>query len=298
MDPRVQSSLVDRQASVQLKIENTTVAAAAGIWRGVRNWRDPDEIATAAARVGELSRSGSKSSAALTDSYMARVLSDVVGGGPVRVGVVRTGVPLRDGVLSYSTLYERVPQTVGYVRSTGAPLGEAITQGLARSDAMIRTDLALARRLQAHDSLIRQTQVIGYRRVIRPYVSKTGTCGLCIAAADRVYGVEELMPLHDRCQCIVLPVTRYADPGGTLNDLDLAEVYASSTSNRARDLREVRVRVEMHGELGPRLVNAGHRSTTPGERTAARKAAGKEPVTRPDTAARERAYAAAARAAR
>jgi hypothetical protein len=41
--------------------------------------------------------------------------------------------------------------------------------------------------------------VTGYRRVIHPELSKSGTCGLCVAAADRIYYVDDLMPIHTNC---------------------------------------------------------------------------------------------------
>lgn len=138
-------------------------------------------------------------------------------------------------------------------------------------------DMALAQRDQEHEVLVaepsndevararkrhakrgRKTQkVIGWRRIIHPEESKTGSCGLCIAAATRMYGVEELKALHGGCQCTVSPVTKAEDPGLQLNAADLNRIYNAAGSTARADLRRVRPVIEENGELGPILKEDG-----------------------------------------
>ena len=121
-------------------------------------------------------------------------------------------------------------------------------------------DTALARREAAHGQMELSTEIIGYRRVIRPELSKSGTCGLCVAASDREYKRGDLLPLHDRCKCIVLPIIADIDPGVRLNQDDLDRLKADAGSNSAKDLKRTRYRVDEHGEIGPYLLARHHRS--------------------------------------
>ena len=107
--------------------------------------------------------------------------------------------------------------------------------------------------------------VDGYRRVIRPELSKTGTCGLCVAASDQFYSVENLMPIHPGCNCAVLPVIDGYDPGDYVNSMDLRRLYETAETGAEPDeygrvpsrsqLSTVRVTIDQHGEYGPMLKN-------------------------------------------
>lgn len=82
--------------------------------------------------------------------------------------------------------------------------------------------------------------IIGYRRIIHPELAKGGTCGLCVAAATRIYTRANLKPLHDNCGCEVLPVTEANDPGADLNASDLAAVYEAGGTTDGRTLKQAR----------------------------------------------------------
>jgi hypothetical protein len=104
--------------------------------------------------------------------------------------------------------------------------------------------------------------ITGYRRILHPELSRTGSCGLCIVASDQVYKTSELMPLHNLCKCTVLPIIGALDPGSSLNNLTLADLYAAAgDSTHAHDLKRVKVTVRQHGEYGPVLVIAGQQFT-------------------------------------
>ncbi|KLO25895.1 hypothetical protein ABW16_21520 [Mycolicibacter heraklionensis] len=96
--------------------------------------------------------------------------------------------------------------------------------------------------------------VTGYRRVIHPELSRGGTCGMCIAASDRVYKIHQLMPIHDNCHCTISPVTEDYDPGSALNNLDLERIYGDAGGNTVAHLKRTRYQIDEHGELGALLV--------------------------------------------
>ncbi|MFG1872138.1 hypothetical protein [Micromonospora arborensis] len=158
--------------------------------------------------------------------------------------------------------YTRVAAQYRYRISEGDSPDVAQRKALQRAQAMAQTDVALAQRAQEHE-VLRQfdpNEVIGYRRILRPELSKEGPCGLCIVAADRWYRVEELKPLHDNCKCAVLPILRMNDPGLKLNGDDLKRLYIAAAGGEGRTtagrrLNRVRAVITEDGELGPILVN-------------------------------------------
>ncbi|TPF92880.1 hypothetical protein BW14_06865 [Bifidobacterium sp. UTBIF-68] len=120
----------------------------------------------------------------------------------------------------------------------------------ANTDGQIAMNSAATKRFQG--SGIRK-----YRRIIHPELSKTGTCGLCVVAANNVYGTADLLPMHNLCKCTVMPITASHDPGLRLNREDLDRIYkkAGGTTN-ASGLKSVRVEVVNHSEIGPILTQS------------------------------------------
>jgi len=295
MDWETVAALSKADADNQAVLEESTVAQVQAAYDGL-DWYDHVAITAAAAAAGTAVHSASRTAASLTSAYLTRAIRETAGTAPQ--GRTLTIVdPQRGDVASWSTAYGRIADTVRFELSKGRPLEDAVAMGLQRADATTRIDLGLARRAQARTSYMGSTAVIGYRRVVHPELSRSGACGLCVAAADRVYSRENLMPIHHRCKCTTLPVTRAADPGSPW-DMDDAfrETYGLSASTSARDLKETRVAYEVdeHGELGPVLV-ARQRSTDPGRNRRAREERGLPPVQRPDTSAASQQELAAAR---
>ncbi len=140
----------------------------------------------------------------------------------------------------------------------------------ARQRATVRialaaeTDVTLAVRAQYQKTMSAQGAT-GWRRILHPELSETGPCGLCVVAADRVYRTEDLLPLHNRCVCEVLPVYGRVDPGITLNGDDLRSVYEAAGGNTREQLRRVNVVLTEHGELGPILVDGNRHYRAPEE---------------------------------
>ncbi len=148
-----------------------------------------------------------------------------------------------------------------------------------RARGMADTDIMLADRAQGARFLDERKPngVRGYRRVLHPEMDGGGPpCGLCVVAADRVYRIEDLMPIHTSCRCTVAAVGSKDDPGFRLNEQDIKRVYqqAGQIANKdgtprsdtsAKRLKQIRVEVVEHGELGPWLVNPQQRFRGPRE---------------------------------
>jgi hypothetical protein len=152
--------------------------------------------------------------------------------------------------------------------SEGITLDEAKRRAIQRARVMADTDIMLADRAQA-SAFLRERKprgITGYRRVLQPELGSGGPpCGLCVVAADRLYFIEELMPIHARCRCTVVAAGEVDDPGFSLNEKDLAAIYKAAGGTGGKGLKNIRVEVTEHGEFGPWLVNAQQRFRGPRE---------------------------------
>ena len=156
-------------------------------------------------------------------------------------------------------VFERAAVTFRYEKSVGkddAAAGEAARR---RIEETVDNNLILAARLASQQTLVRAAEkderIVGYRRIIHPELAKGGVCGLCVTAADRVYKVEELQPIHNRCNCSIAPVTTAHDPGHTLNQGDLSKLYEhAGGKTSAKALKRTRYEIVQHHELGPVLT--------------------------------------------
>lgn len=248
-------ALVTGQAAAAAQLTENTMTLLAAAWGQVTDHRDPAQLARFATRAARVIQGAETTTGRLTEAFLRRVLArmgvDVPRGRLVAPPEsMRYGVPLEDVVL-------RPSATVRFLASEGAPDAAAREAGRARLEAQAQTNIALAARSASRDVVTRLDAVTGYRRVIRPELSESGSCGLCIAASDRVYSKKDLLPIHDKCKCITLPITRLNDPGLRINDEDLRRLYAAGGGTNRKALSHVRYKIEQHGELGPVLVPQG-----------------------------------------
>lgn len=171
--------------------------------------------------------------------------------------------------MTTEAIFQRPAETFRYVAAEGNKAGlrwidDAKAQSNLRISNLVDDNLMLAQRLAQQETIAqavnldkRGPKIIGYRRVIHPELTKTGTCGMCIAAATRIYTVEELMPLHDRCKCSVAAITAAHDPGDDANSIDLETLYGHAGGKTVSHLKRTRYMVDEHGELGPVLIPKG-----------------------------------------
>ncbi|WNM66304.1 hypothetical protein SEA_CULVER_32 [Gordonia phage Culver] len=177
-------------------------------------------------------------------------------------GVLRRTDSGASNRLPIDEVFNRPARQYRFMRKEGKSRNESLDAARNRVKIIVGTNLALAQR-EAETQVISastkrsksRNKPIGYRRIIHPERSKSGfVCGLCIAAADRVYTTDDLQPLHDWCNCTILPVTAENDPGLDLNEQDLKSLYGPDGKTAAEYLLTLKYKVEKHGELGPILV--------------------------------------------
>lgn len=209
--------------------------------------------------------------ASLTEAYLASVAAEVLGGRPEPVGVAAD-------LIEYAALRNGIPPQIVYTRpfvtarkalADGAPISQALADGAARLDATVHADLQLAERKSAFEVVQADDRITGFRRVLRPAASKSGSCGLCLAASSQRYKREDLLPIHNRCHCAVMPIFGSRDEALKINKERFAEadrLAREEGQRRGATRRQLaNVRVREHGELGPVLTKRGDKFTGPGE---------------------------------
>jgi hypothetical protein len=250
------ATLAAQQAAAQGQLTQRTLELLAGLWAAITDPTDAEQLRVFTARAATVLRSAELAVGQVTETYLRQVLAELDVQVPTRT-LVALPESLRQGVPNEEVL-ARPAATVRYLRSVETPTEAADAAGAARLRSIAETNLELALRQSAVDVVSKVETVRGYRRILRPYLSEGGSCGLCIVAADRIYRTDQLMPIHAKCKCSVLPVLRRSDPGLQLNADDLAQLFADAGGNTAAKLKRTRYRIEQHGELGPVLVQQGH----------------------------------------
>jgi len=264
--------LIERQGILIGQLSLQTLQMLAKLWIPYRNWTDHDLTLAQAARSATTVEAGMRAARQRERMYLRFVYkelgltmppNDVIDNDGGLSFVIEGGVDLylRDGVTPLD-VYQRPAEEYRYWLSTGLAENEALQKSVLRLSTMADTDLTLARRDEAR-RVFRNTpgdDIIGFRRVIHPEQSEDGTsCGLCVVASTRLYHTDDLLPIHDNCNCDILPVTDKNDPGKELNDLDLQQIYnAAGGSTAAGDLLKTKVSFLDHGELGP-IIAGGNR---------------------------------------
>lgn len=252
------AAVVEASARAEFALIDRLVAALLLLWRRVDVW-DGDAVSAVAARSVVAVAQGQAKVRALVARRQELILR--------LLGVPESQLPRGTGSTyprAHTTIYDvwnRPARQVRYAATRGARGDELDSMLRLRVRTLATTDLVLAGRDEARRALDAVTAVKYYRRVIHPELSRTGSCGLCVVAADRVYKKNMLLPLHDGCHCTVMPILGQigaeGDPGYRLNRADLDKLYAVAGSSFRDDLRRLRVREVPHGELGPILVQDG-----------------------------------------
>lgn len=186
-------------------------------------------------------------------------------------------VDLDAAAMTTVEVLNRPVRTIRYLESQGATRERALAGGYKRLDALVEGNVMLAQRIAESEVInaaanLAGSPVVGMRRIIHPEMSRTGTCGLCIAASDRLYTVRELLPIHAGCWCTSAAVTEEFDPADELNAVDLRRLYRDAGGTSAAHLKRTRYKVDEHGELGPTLIPV--RKYKPRSKTSEKQAGG------------------------
>jgi hypothetical protein len=236
-------------------LKESTAAVAETAWLGFEEWYNPVLVAAMAREMAGLSTAAQDSVAGLATEFTSQVIA-ATAATIVIPQPRRLRVPIRNDV-DLRLVHHRPAEAYKRAIATGSTHAEALVKAGIRAKGLAFTDLSLQAR-GAQQAVLDRAGITTFRRVIRPELSKTGTCGMCIVAADQVYNSGDLMPLHPpSCNCVVMPIIGDNDPGRQLNREDLDQLYADAGSNRAEDLRKTRYTVNQHGEFGPTLTKQG-----------------------------------------
>lgn len=238
-------------------------------WNGLGAWRQADIERLVPLVVARVEAAQTRM-AALTDSYLSQVLTELAGEPVPMVGVapgdVSTaalrGVPGEE-------VYMRPGQTVWYRLSEGDEITAAQAQGLQRLQKIAASGMQLAKtRTSQRVMLDAPKKVVGYRRVL---VGRTN-CALCIVASTQRYRRGDLQPMHPGCDCSTLPIWGEEDPGWVIDSEQLDRVHETlrtelgtmsgsagklSAEDAAIAYRDV-VLTRQHGELGAVLTVRSH----------------------------------------
>ncbi len=229
------------------------------------DWRDYEKVTRFAADQKRIVNTYQRQIAALVNAYQARQLSMLSGktASPVRQVTVEN---LR-GIPDTST-YGRLADYFRYLRDNDDRLESVWTASelvADRTEEVASLDLLLAHREQEHRFLTEKKNLTGWRYVIHPELAKSGvSCGLCIAASQRVYSVKRRRAIHAFCNCEAVPTGEFDDLGLELNQDDLNQIYEAAGGTTAREaLVNTRFSIREHGELGPVLTYKGNRFRGP-----------------------------------
>lgn len=248
-------ALLEAHTRAQAAARAGTTAAIGRAWARLGDPYDPAEEAEfARAAAGAVVR-GRAVANDRVDAHMRRLLATVDVGSRTRPRPVPDprGVPVED-------VMARAVRQFRWEVSQGRSREDAGEAARTRAALIAETDLAMAARDAFRQVSESVPEIVGYRRVLHPELSAGGTCGLCIAAATRIYQKSDLMPLHNRCHCTQLPVVDgVPDLAQTINGTDLMDLYRRIGETQRGKLARQRVRVEEHGETGPTLIDATHR---------------------------------------
>lgn len=245
--------LVTRHASVRDRQRSMLLAL---VERVIRALSHDDFYTRSRAVAADLARSvdvARRATADLTWAYLDAALTEV-GEEPSPGSLRHTDEPRG---ISPDEVWDRPLKQYRLAVSVGESRDVAVDKAVNRALSITRSDLDLGVRDAAAQHSRATPHVTGLRRVIHPELSRGGTCGLCVAASDRIYRPGLLMPIHDGCFCTVAEVTRRTDPGSGVNGIALGDLYEAAGSTDAAALKRTRYKIVEHGELGLVLASAG-----------------------------------------
>lgn len=124
-------------------------------------------------------------------------------------------------------VYSRPWGALGWQLSKGADWDGAAISARDAGVKLARTDLQLSQTHSARDWMAGDSSITGWARQI----NSGNPCSLCLQAAQQVYHTADLMPIHQNCDCTVVPIM---GGGGTVSTRSVSPVSV--------------------GEIGPQFV--------------------------------------------
>jgi hypothetical protein len=256
----VSPTIVRRAQIEQARIRAATVAEAVRIWSAVGGVTETDRERFVSA-VLPVVRAGQQMTADVSAAMIVQLGGSAAVGAPSVDRLVLRGV---DPVEVYSRPVVKARTGL----SQGKPWVAAMGSARHLLETLVSTDTQIAKREAAREIMTADDRIVGYRRAL------TGdSCALCAVASTQRYRTEDLMPIHDHCDCEVVPIIGDRDPGHVINRDLLGDLKAEGGPQYWND-RGLRVdetgRVyrtddeplivaeHTHGELGPVIADAEH----------------------------------------
>lgn len=239
-----------RAATSLVRAQAATYVGA--LWSQLQSYRDADIDGLVAGLVPFM-QGAKQHTAALTDAYLAALAEQALGEPGTPAGVPSDVVDEQSlrGV-DDATVYGRAGVTVWTALANGSDIEQAAQSGLARLQAIVATDLQLAKTHSARFAMSANPHVVGYRRV-------TGgrCCDLCELASERLYHKGDLLPIHAHCSCSVEPLYQVGSAARVPVHVPIGEVSGQDEGDTPI--------VHMHGEIGPVLAVRGQNFTGPND---------------------------------
>jgi hypothetical protein len=253
--------LVSAYAAAQEAARAEAAAVAEAAWLAFGAFYTTEQVAELATQMAELSLAAQDMARGAVGSYVAEAVG-LLTGQPPRFGRGASRSEIRNGT-DLRLVHRRPAQSYRRAIALGKDEQEARRIAAIRATGLMRSDTALAERAEAH-LLLERMGITQFRRILHPELSASGSCGLCIAAADNIYSTGDLMPIHPpHCKCTVLPIVDDWDPGKELNQQDIlsyagARELAGATGPRGGTTRRDLASVRYHAEFGPYLTADNH----------------------------------------
>lgn len=217
------------------------------LWQGLQAPNDPLLVRSYSARSLDILEDAQVIAEDMTEDFMDLVLEEMeFDQPPTAVRSLGRSLDYPRNVENPLSVWERPAKQYQHAKAKGKSDEEAMSQMINRANVLASDDVNLAKRQTTQKVMVKTGKIKGYRRVIHPELSETGVCGLCFAASDRIYTTGNLLPIHARCKCEVLPIIGKNDPG---RDINLSDAYDLAGSAEAADLLKVNFKITQHGEL-------------------------------------------------
>lgn len=264
---------------MRTQITAQMVALLRAAWTAQKSTRSAADRASFVRRAESIIRAAQHTVIALQGAYLNRA-AQIAGQtwNPVVIpasflNTLRTGI-------EFDQEYERPFNQLYTALASGANFDQAVQAGLTRLETLAKTDLQLAASRGAQKMIADQPNagddehdglhIVGYERV----TTSGHPCALCLIASTQRYHVEDLLPIHPGCQCVVDPIWGEGYTPRTINPGLLKQVHQAindefgAKSNAAGqipgtdiDYRDVLI-VQHNGEIGPILTVRGEHFMT------------------------------------
>lgn len=234
-------NLIDRHTTVRQQLADNVARIVRRVFDQLQTPYDAALAADFVANVVRAVRAGQVQTSALTEAYLSQSVA-VMTGDVVPLGLDHSQYPRP---IPADEVYERTLMSWRYLVSIGKDLAEAKAEAAERLLLTADTDLTLSMRDTA-SQFMNAHRIDRYHRVTRG----ENSCDLCYLASGRTYFKADLLPIHNRCRCAVVP---------DVQNIDLATINGVKT-----DVTQQYV-TRHHGELGPVLTVKGQHFRTEAE---------------------------------